>query len=109
MATRLFSAAALVGMAVVSAPSRAGAQPTVGFAYVSPMAVTNIGIRSAAFSAGGGAERWIGGRISVGGELGILSFASAERRSACCVESADSASTVLFSANAFRHFGGSGR
>jgi hypothetical protein len=110
MGAHLLRVAALAGIGLASTASIAGAQPVAfGYAFLSPMAVTNLGIRAIAFSAGGGAERWVGNGVSVGGEVGVVTFPSVERRSNCCVDSADAGSSVLFSANASRHFGGSDR
>lgn len=110
MATHLLRIAAFAGIGLASTTSTVGAQPLAfGYVFLSPMAVTNLGIRTVALSAGGGAERWVGNGVSVGGEVGVVTFPSVERRSGCCVDSAEAGSSVLFSANASRHFGGSDR
>lgn len=101
----LWSIVALTTCGIVS-PSRANAQtvPGYGYAFAGPAAVSNIGVRAVALNIGGGGEVWVGGGVSVGGELGLVSFPAVEQRTSCCVVSASSATALLVSANASRHF-----
>jgi len=107
MGTQVLSVALLAGIGFISVPVSAKAQPPAfGYVYVSPMAASNIGIRSFALGAGVGGELWAGGGISLGGELGVVHFPAVEQRSGCCsFDSASSGSGLLVSANASRHFG----
>ena len=105
-----FCTALLAGVGILSIPAKADAQQQVlgyGYGFAGPAAVSNVGIRSVAVNAGGGGELWLGGGLSVGGELGILNFPAVEQRTSCCVDSASSATEMLFSVNASRHFGSS--
>jgi len=102
----MLTVALLAGIGLISAPSSAKAQPPAfGYAYVSPMLVSNIGIRSSAIGAGAGGELWAGGGISLGGELGVVSFPAVERIGCCSGASASSTSAPIVSGNASRHFG----
>jgi len=103
----MLSVALLAGIGLISVPSSAKAQsPAFGYAYVSPMLASNIGFRSSAIAAGAGGELWAGGGISLGGELGVVSFPAVEQRTGCCSgSSASAASSALISGNASRHFG----
>ena len=107
MGTQVLGVALLAGIGFISAPVSAKAQPPAfGYAYVSPMAASNIGIRFFALGAGAGAELWAGGGISLGGELGVVHFPAVEQRSGCCsFDLASSGSGLLVSGNVSRHFG----
>jgi hypothetical protein len=98
---------ACFGSALIPAQAAAQQASGYGYAFAGPAAVSNIGIRSVAVNAGGGGELWLGGGLSFGGELGVLTFPAVEQRTSCCGNSARSASGLLLSANASRHFGSS--
>jgi hypothetical protein len=58
---------------LLSIPEVALAQGAAfGYAFASPVAVSNIGDRTLAWNVGGGGEAWIGNGTSIGGELGYL-------------------------------------
>jgi len=96
-------ALATCGIALIPSPANAQQASGYGYAFAGPAAV-NIGLHSVAGNAGGGGELWLGGGISVGGELGIVHVPAVEQRTSCCGASAPSATARLVSVNGSRHF-----
>jgi hypothetical protein len=70
--------------------------------------IASFRLHSGAWNTGGGGEWSIGNKMSVGGELSLLSLPGGERRTEWGGESQPAFKTLLVSANASRRFRGSG-
>jgi hypothetical protein len=104
MRVRSLVVAALVA-GIGSAHDTAKAEePPIGYAFVGPVAVTNLGDRNVAWNVGGGAETRVRNATSIGGEIGYLNFPSIETHSACCAGSMPMAEALLLSVNVARQF-----
>jgi hypothetical protein len=102
---RVLTIALLAATAAIVTCAHVEAQaPAFGYAIVSPIAVNNIGPRSAAFAVGGGVEGWIRRDVTVGAELDNVFFPPAESHSACCASFAPAANAFLVTGNVSRYF-----
>lgn len=99
-------AAALLAtlVAMIAAADAEAQAPGFGYAVVSPIAVNNLGGRSAALGVGGGVEAWIGRDVSAGAELDDVYFPAGEERSGSYTSSWPAANAFFVSGNLSRHF-----
>jgi hypothetical protein len=111
MRIRSIGAASLITFGILlSTPEVALAQGAAfGYAFVSPVAVSNIGDRTLAWNVGGGGEAWVGNGTSIGGELGYLHFPPAESSGPGYHSLTPSTAMSLLSLNGSHHFSGSDR
>ena len=92
MRTGFLASAILI---LLLAPAAARAQETAfGYAFASPTVIGGYGPQTFAWHVGGGGERWVGNRTTIGGEFGYLDVPQ-------------DGYGLIVSANGSRHFPGS--